>query len=1378
MVGYGRIKLVWRLKAWVATVSVASLVLGTMVGVAAVGALVLGGPVAPAHADPPPSDPPTSISLASNETSFAVGSSATLTATTDVDVSDSASTVTITDTTTSTTLATCTTGTTCAASASFLTGPAHTYVATVNDLTSDEVTVSREAWTVGLTTSESSFAAGDTVTFTATANQDLSDTSGTFAIYIFDQSTGDELTECTSTTTCTYADSSMFVTGGDHTYVAQVFPAMGFRTFGGTTGLEATSNIVTEGRALWTVTLTTSETTISAGDSVTLTATANQDLADTGLDYYLRIYDQTTGAWLAGCDNSTTCTFTSTSLYYAGTPHTYVANVAGGSFYSDLSDVADTQATSDPLTMAETPWSLTLTTSGSTFAAGTTPTLTATANQSLAAVGGYQIYIYDETTGELQDACFAYQSTCSINVGFYSGGPHTYAAVIAPSGSWEGTVPAGVVATSDDVSETRELWTVAMTVDSSTFPVNGYSTLTATANQNLGATDGTYTVYFVDETTGTNVGYCSSPSSYTCSTTVSFTTGPAHTYEAIIAALYPTAGTPDEITDIQITSNELPVQRQPWAVSSAATAQTVVPWAPSIYELNIYAYPNQWTGYTYSAVVYDYTAGRVVGACSAPPGGACYVTDAEEVSDGPQTYVVYIAQYNAYYGTFTDVQTESNAVLTTPPAPSPAELVGASNAAETTHCGCGGDPVDTQTGEFDSAATDVSIPGAGPAVAVDRSYSSARASVDGPFGHGWSTNFSAALTTLTAGSTADPLPRAVQITQENGAVVDFYENADQTYTPPPRVLATLSYDPVSAQWKFTRRQTETMVFNSAGKLVATKDLHGGTTTLSYNGDGQVDAVSGSGGRSIALTWVDDHVTELSDSAGRTVTYGYDESGNLTSVTGVDGATWGYGYDSNHYMTTFDSPNGGATTNDYDSSGRVTAQSDAIGRETTFSYSGGTTTVTNPAGDEMVDAYSGGMLQSETVAAGTSASATTSYTYDAANNIASVTDPLGNITSYTYDSDGNTLTQTDPLGQTTSWIYDSDDDVASITDPMGRETSSTYDSAGDRLSTTTAGGEVQHWTYNADGTIATWEDARGETTNYAYNTAGLQISSTDPDGRIRSMAYNSAEIVTSTTDPAGNVSDVTSDADGRTLTTTDPNGHTTTNSYDADGNVVTVEDAADHTTTKSYDAADQLSSTTDAEGHTTTFTYTDAGLPATTTDAASHTTTNTYNARGLLTTVTDANGHVTTYGYDADGQKTSVTEPSGAESTVVYDPDGRVTSSTDALGKTTHYSYDADGELVSTTDPLGRVTTAAYNDDGELVTVTLPDSSTEHYTYNATAETTAFENADGKNATYSYDNAGLLTSKTEPGSQTTSYTYTPAGLSDVTTLPDSSTQTDS
>jgi hypothetical protein len=386
-----------RVRRWVAGISVASLVLGVLVGVAAVGFQSIAGPAAAAHADPP-ADAPTSIALTTDESTFAAGSSATLTATTDQDVSLTSSTISIIDETTDVWLSTCTTGTTCTATTTFNSGGPHSYIAMVNSLSSNEVTVAREAWTVGLTSSEASYAAGDEVTFTATANQNVGDTGGRYVLYIFDTTTGDELDSCSSGTTCTYADSSMPSHGAGDDFVAQVSEGPWVYGYTSTYDVQANSDVVTESPETWAVTLTPSETTISAGDDVTLAATANQDLSGAGGYYYLTIMDSTTGDELASCDSSTTCTYESTSLYYAGGSHTYVAEVQHSAWVYGVYTPVEVAGTSDDLTLDQTPWSLTLTTSESTFGANTSATLTATANQSMSAIGGHEIYIFDATT--------------------------------------------------------------------------------------------------------------------------------------------------------------------------------------------------------------------------------------------------------------------------------------------------------------------------------------------------------------------------------------------------------------------------------------------------------------------------------------------------------------------------------------------------------------------------------------------------------------------------------------------------------------------------------------------------------------------------------------------------------------------------------------------------------------------------------------------------------------------------------------------------------------------------------------------------------------------------------------------------------------------
>lgn len=701
----------------------------------------------------------------------------------------------------------------------------------------------------------------------------------------------------------------------------------------------------------------------------------------------------------------------------------------------------------------------------------------------------------------------------------------------------------------------------------------------------------------------------------------------------------------------------------------------------------------------------------------------------------------------------------------------PGESQGGSNPSEV-WCQCNhADPVNTATGEFYLPATDLGITGVGPALEVGRTYSSSIADQDGPFGYGWSADFDSRLAVVEPGDETDPLPRQVQVVQENGSTVLFFENDDHEYEADARVQATLAYD--GGTWTFTRKTQETLKFNSDGNIISRSDLNGNTLTYNYIW-GHLSSISASGGRSISLSWSGSHVTVLSDSAGRSVSYGYDGDGNLVSVAAPDDAESSYGYNSDHYMTSLTKPGGGTTTNIYDVKHRIVSQVDPLGRETTFSYDGSTTTTTSPDGSGSRETYSAGQLLSQVRGVGTPEEATTTFTYDPSSNVASTTDPLGGVSTFTYDTEGNQLTSTDPLGRTTTKTYNALKEILTSTDPLGRTTTLAYDGDGNATSATSPGGRIQHWTHNSNGTIVTATDARGKVTSYTYDSAGRPLTTTDPDARTNTISYDSAGRPITSTDNAGDITAMTYDAAGRVLTVTDPLSHVTTYTYDADGNKLTTTDANSHTTSSTYDVAGQVTSTTDARGKTTSFTYDAAGQLKTVTDPESRTTTRANDALGRLKSVTDPGGNATTYVYDLAGRQLSVILPSTATSRATYDAVGQRLASTDGNGNTTTYAYDAAGQVTSVTDPLSRTTSTTYTNEGQVDTLTLADSSTSSYEYDATGQVVSFTDPDGNVTTYSYDDAGLLTSTTAPGAITSGYSYDVAGRLETTTMPDNTT----
>src|SRR6185437_11446283 len=127
--------------------------------------------------------------------------------------------------------------------------------------------------------------------------------------------------------------------------------------------------------------------------------------------------------------------------------------------------------------------------------------------------------------------------------------------------------------------------------------------------------------------------------------------------------------------------------------------------------------------------------------------------------------------------------------------------------------------------------------------------------------------------------------------------------------------------------------------------------------------------------------------------------------------------------------------------------------------------------------------------------------TTTYTYDHADQLTSVTTPLGNQTTYTYDANGNKVSMVDANGNasgnlaahTTAYGYDNANRLVSITygDGTTPDVSFGYDAAGNRTRMSDGGG-IDSYTYDNDNQLL--GSTRGsDTFSYTYDPAGNTIS---------------------------------------------------------------------------------------------------------------------------------------------------------------------------------------------------------------------------------------------------------------------------------------------
>jgi YD repeat-containing protein len=157
-----------------------------------------------------------------------------------------------------------------------------------------------------------------------------------------------------------------------------------------------------------------------------------------------------------------------------------------------------------------------------------------------------------------------------------------------------------------------------------------------------------------------------------------------------------------------------------------------------------------------------------------------------------------------------------------------------------------------------------------------------------------------------------------------------------------------------------------------------------------------------------------------------------------------------------------------------------------------------------------------------------------YTYSPLGLLLTSAGPSNDVTTYTYDSAGNLSSVTNPAGHITSMAnYDANGKVGRVTDPNGLVTDLTYTPRG-LLASKTVGS--QSW-------------------NYEYDGAGQLILLTPSDSSTITFTYDGAHRLTLMSDSAGNAIAYTLDAMGNRIgeSVRDPGGNLvrqTTRAFDS------------------------------------------------------------------------------------------------------------------------------------------------------------------------------------------------------------------------------------
>ena len=716
--------------------------------------------------------------------------------------------------------------------------------------------------------------------------------------------------------------------------------------------------------------------------------------------------------------------------------------------------------------------------------------------------------------------------------------------------------------------------------------------------------------------------------------------------------------------------------------------------------------------------------------------------------------------------------------ISTPTIPtySGSVLYGPSNDAVAGPAPCtSGDPVNCATGNLVESQVDLAVRGRGRPLNLVRTLNgldAASASSPRAIGFGWTHSYAAFLAIDGAGN--------VTVNRGNGSTVPFTKSGS-AFTAPAFVIATLVLNQ-DGTYTFTLPNQNSEIFSSTGRLMTETDRNGYKTALAYDGSGNLISVTDPAGRSLSFAYgANGLLASVTDPNGRKVSYTYDSLQNLISVTDAGGNVTGYAYDSLHRLVSMTTPNGAVATNVYDGNSRVVSQTDPAGRTMTFAYGTGTTTITDGDGHVTTQTYIGNRLTALTRGAGTPLAATWSFTYDAAGNRISGTDPNGNAWNATYDAHGNRLAFTDALGRTTASTFDAQNNPLSRIDPAGVTTTYTYDAHGN-LATISRPltGTSQIWTQTFQhgdashpGDITAIVGATGATWTRTYNANGDLIKRVDPDNDIWGGNYNGIGWLTSEVMPRGNANGSASAFTithvysplGQTLQTTDQLGHVTKFSYDANRNLVSKTDADGHVTNFAYDPDNKLIKTTRADGSVLATSFDQAGNMIGQTDGLGRTTSYGYDALNRQISVTDPLSRTTQYGYDGAGNRTSIINASSETTSMTYDAANQLRGITysDSMTPAVSFTYDLDGERVAMTDGTGA---SAYQFDSLHRLTSATDGGGLHvgYTYDLRGDLTGITYPSGKQVIRGFDVAGRLTSVADWLGNKSTFQYDPDGNS--------------
>lgn len=490
--------------------------------------------------------------------------------------------------------------------------------------------------------------------------------------------------------------------------------------------------------------------------------------------------------------------------------------------------------------------------------------------------------------------------------------------------------------------------------------------------------------------------------------------------------------------------------------------------------------------------------------------------------------------------------------------------------------------------------------------------------------------------------------------------IDFWRNA--TYDALGRKLKdTSTVTGASYVWTYDKNgnpltvadplsHTTTNVFDALNRVSTSTDANTGVVTLTYDAHNRPLTVKDKNGHTTSYVYdgFGDVIQQTSPDSGTTV-YHYDSDGNLTSRTDAASVVTDWTYDAldRPLTTTYPADSTENVAYTYDQTGHGFG----IGRLTSLTDASGSLSRT-------YDAL--GNILTEVRINGTN-TLTTTYTYDKANRVASITYPSGSLVTYTRDSVGRPITVAAKAPGATS---------------VNLASSITYEPYGPVTGVTAFNGDAEAFTFDADyrmTSLITTATNGGQHQTYTYDNANNLKTLTDTLCTTCTGSY-SYDVLNRLTSASGWY--------GTYGYSYDKNGNTLTNGEDGYNATYTIASGSNHI------------SSIAVSGSSYPVSYTATGNMSTVTRIPGETVNLTYNKNNRLAT-TSTYWASATYGYDAFGQRITKAD-SGTEPTLYsYDHSGNTLEENDN-GVLYDYIW-LGGRLIGTLTPATNILAFTHGD---------------------------------------------------------------------------------